>query len=186
MPDQSQPSPAEISGNTPPHFTDPNILGPVALGGAGIDPEHHTGENKEKLGLTEQEERLVILASQGGTVEEVAPIMEMTPDEIGDLRDGVIDKLSVVNMAAAVNVCIRRQVIPIEVSPRQMNLTEREIKVLALINKGASSSQIASALNKKSDSSMKNISKKLFRKLGANGRTNSVRRAYETGVFSLD
>lgn len=161
-------------------------MGPVALGGAGIDSEHTIAENRENLGLTEQEERLVILASQGGTVEEVAPIMEMTPDEVGNLRDEVIEKLSVVNMAAAVNVCIRHRVIPIEVSPKRMNLTDREIKVLALINKGASSSQIASAIDKKSSSSMKNISKKLFRKLGANGRTNSVRRAYETGVFPLD
>lgn len=166
----------------PPAETLLSFIGATAL--IGNTPPSHEGPS-----LSEDEAKVLILASFGGTVDQVAAYLGTDNSTIGELRDSVIGKFDAKNMAGAVNKAILGGVLPVEVNPEPVTQVvksaPRSMKVLTMFADGDSNAEIAEAFGKKTGTLDKNINRPLFKRLRANGRTHSVRRAYELGIFTL-
>ena len=141
-----------------------------------------------KFALTASQGDLLELASQGGTTESVATEMAIDTDRVEGIRDDVIDILGARNMANAVFVAIRHGVLPIEIRDRSQHvrLNDRQLQGLGYISAGYTNREIAERMGMNCGTFISNVYKAGVRKIGASGRTHSVRRTRELGVLRTD
>jgi DNA-binding NarL/FixJ family response regulator len=135
--------------------------------------------------LTPQEEQVLIRASNGATVEKVAKKLSLAKEEVEELRNSVIAKYDAPNMAAAVNKAFLKGRLNIKKDPHpRVSLNEKDLVILTGIAAGKSNGEIATSLNTNADA-INDYNKRLFKKMGCSGRTHSVRKSYELGIFKL-
>jgi len=132
------------------------------------------------------EQRVLLLASYGGTAKEVAQYARARRHAVERTRDNLIEAFGVPNMAAVVNAALWHRQLPFEVddsSPIPARLGERERLALGYIAIGFTKGQIAAQFGKNPDTFHANVLRPSFKILGSSGRTHSVRRSYEIGIF---
>ncbi len=140
------------------------------------------GENDvpiDELGL-----KLIEVASNGATTEEAAAALSIPTDEVESMRDKLIVDFKAPNMAAVISIAFSQRLIPFETKNPSIRISERDALILRLIAQGKSNRQIGSELGREPQA-MRNLVKNLFNKMQVTGRTHSVRRAYEYGVFKV-
>ncbi len=170
------------SGSPPPVVSE---AAAKALGRASIPHEASEGG----IILTEMEERVMHSASLGGTLESVSAELSegentLSEKDVEDARNSIIEKFGVKNMAAVISLAILQGRIKIDVEERAPYLSQEEKVVLSLIAQGQTNATVAGMIGKSRQGLMNN-NKVLFKKIGATGRTHSVRRAYELGIFKV-
>lgn len=151
------------------------------IGSIGI--KKHFGNRSYKEHLSEEESAVLYLASYGGTVHEVAAVMDRDTAQVGIRRDEVVSKFGVPNMAAAVYQAFRQDVLDYENRQVSGSLTERDLYLLSLLSEGLTNAEIGNRIYK-SKASVVNLHRKLFKKLDATGKTHAMRRSYESGIFT--
>lgn len=128
--------------------------------------------------------RLLDEASNGATTATAANALSMSVDEVESLRDEIITEFKVPNMAAAVSLVISQKILDITVKNPPVHITGQDALILRLIAQGKSSAVIAEALGRQKEAT-RNLCRNLYKKIGVSGRTHSVRRAYEYGIFRV-
>jgi len=136
--------------------------------------------------LSQRQRTIVNLASLGGTTESVAGELKTMQDIIEGERKSLIATYGVPNMAAVVNAAIRHRQLAVEICPAEgivESLSPLQQKALACIAIGLTNQQIGATFDKNPATFHANKIKPALRKLQASGRTHSVRRSYEVGIF---
>lgn len=134
--------------------------------------------------FTAVEEKVLALASLGGTIYQVGRLMKVAPVTVAEHRDSIIAKSGAKNMANAVNINILNGQLPVKVSAEKFSIEVDERLILQRISSGDHNSHIANRL-RMPKKEVKEKCRGLFYKMNVTGRTHSVRRSYELGVFKL-
>jgi DNA-binding CsgD family transcriptional regulator len=140
--------------------------------------------NGREMTIEPLEQDVLVLASQGGDIENVTSELSVTKKDVEDARDALIGGLVVPNMAAVVSIMISEKILGFEKANGFRRLPQTDRMVLALIAQGKTNSEIAKVINR-GPQAMKNLNNRLFTMLNATGRTHSVRRCYELDVFHV-
>lgn len=72
----------------------------------------------------------------------------------------------------------------IAVGETEVPLSETKLRLLEEASNGATTAEVGEALGRQKEVT-RTICRNLFKKLEASGRTHSVRRAYEYGIFTV-
>ena len=129
--------------------------------------------------------QVFLLATLGGTTEEVADILSCEEPDISDAKDVILDVFGFPTMAAVANYAIFRHFIPIETDGSHVRPTNRDMTILKGFAGGLSNGDIGKEL-KLSKQDVSAVMLRLFKKLIASGRTHSMRRSYELGIFRTE
>lgn len=151
-------------------------------------PHHNTPASPEfmpKPELSHTQMEILRLASLGKTVGDVAYRFRTTDSEIISIRDSVSAIFESPNMAATIHLAIVRGVLPIKVNPESVDLNEVELNMLCIYASGQDHLEVSAQFGI-GEKQVATLNKELFRKIGATGRTHSIRRAYELGIFKID
>lgn len=133
-------------------------------------------------------QRVLLFASLGSTTKEAASLAGARRRIVEHTRDKLIEAYDVPNMAAVVNAAIFHSQIPLEISKysRVANrLMPRQKLALGYTAIGLTKSGIAAELGNNPETFHSNVLRPTFKVLEASGRTHSVRRSYELGVFKV-
>lgn len=146
-----------------------------------------TSEMKD-LGLTAWQAATVTLASEGHTNLQAADNLEIDMDEFHHFRNGALRTLGVTNMSVAVDIAIKKDIIPIEVH-HDLRVLKRlrghDARMLRFFARGGTLEHLQKA-NRKPSHPMKyyvRYEKELFEKVGAWTRPHAVRRGHELGIM---
>jgi DNA-binding NarL/FixJ family response regulator len=135
--------------------------------------------------FTDRQYHVLALASLGGTTKSVARLLACRQEEVAQTRDELIAEFEVPNMAAVVNQVILQKNLPIRVaSDSELRLSTRERIILDGFRRGLGNKAIGKQV-KLAKGTIREYSYALFQKVKSNGRTHSVRRSYELGIFEL-
>lgn len=138
--------------------------------------------------LTEQENRVLVLASHGGTVAKVSKLLSageevVGEEEVKELSSNVMDAFRSRTMAEAVHRAIQQKRITIKPSDSTVKLTESQKSVIRLTAAGYDRAQIAKKMGKRRHA-LDAISRNLWvNKLGATGPVHGIRKAHEFGLL---
>jgi DNA-binding NarL/FixJ family response regulator len=168
------------------------LTAPVRIEGGPVADGFLAGIGRSAVGsherFTEIQQQVLLLASLGGTTEEVAGLLACNEVEITDARDSLIEIYGARNTAEVVSKAILGRHLPIEVSSDPgLRLSRRDIVLLDGFRHGLSNKEIGrhKQIGKSKDIVRQRYSWPLFAKIGANGRTHSVRRSYELGIWPI-
>lgn len=127
---------------------------------------------------------LITEASRGATTEKAAESMSLPVDEIVTMRDELIGAFNVPNMAAVISIAFSQKLIDFKERKVPAHISDRDVLILRLIAQGKANKEISQALGREPQAT-RNTCKNLYKKIGVTGRTHSVRRAYEYGIFTV-
>lgn len=139
---------------------------------------------KRLIVFTDRQFQVLLLASLGGTAEQVADLLGCSEEEVTQTRDELIEMHDAPNMAAVVSQEILRRQLLVDVQESKVQLRRRDKIMLDGFRNGLGNAAIGKQLGKSKDTVYK-YCPALFKKMGSSGRTHSVRRSYELGVFEI-
>jgi len=151
----------------------------AAIGHQALEPLGPT------LDFSERQFNVLILGSLGGTKESVATLLSCDEHDVTKARDELIDMFHARNLAAVVNKAIVMRYLPIEVNEDlavQQTLNRRDMTLIHGFRSGHTNTEIGKQLGKSKNAVGHYYSRALFDKIGANGRTHTVRKSYELGI----
>jgi DNA-binding NarL/FixJ family response regulator len=138
---------------------------------------------EQKPPLDEGEIDVLNQASLGRTVSDAAQELDLSEEEVRDKRDAIKEKWQSRNMAEAVNRGILSGYVKFEYDEESTWLSRFEVVMLRSFAAGRHNGDIARALGRKNEADISRRARRLFKKIGADGKVHSVRRAHEMGVY---
>jgi len=141
-------------------------------------------QHGKSLGITALHDYVFLLASVGGNTREVAEVLHYPEEGIGKARDDINEFLEVPTMAASVYRGIGDDFISIRLKAGWRSPNWKEEKILNGIASGLSNGEIINGLarTKQTKRAASFDMRRLWAKMGAEGRTHSMRRSYELGI----
>jgi hypothetical protein len=155
-------------------------LGGVAIvEGAGLQDQSPITPS---LGLTAFHDYLLLVASVGATKEEAAEVFSCEVPDIERARDEINKVSGVETMAASVSKAIVGESIPLTLSSERRRINNQQLFILHSVAAGRTNPEIGRKMSTRRPETVRKMMG-LWYNLGASGRTEGIRRAYE---FELD
>lgn len=139
-------------------------------------------------GLPLEAQHDIIIASQGVVEEELASHSKQNIRLVRRRWAATTNALGVPTMAVAVRLAIHIGAIdvtrPAQPTDERTRLDIGQYRLLDLLSRGYTNAQVKRLMGI-SDSTTKEIKRKIYERLGASNMAHAVRRAYELGIFEL-
>ena len=135
--------------------------------------------------LNRGQHSILIFASLGATTVEAAQQLGWSEDSVKATASEIKDSWNVKNMAEATNYGILNRYIPLKRDSRHTNVTPLTGALLRYYAQGRHNGDFIRAVGKGDEAKLAKWSQTVFSRIKASGKTHSVLRSYQAGIFRL-